>query len=418
MLTVDDNEVLCRVGPGTPMGNLFRRFWIPAAMTEELVENDGTPLRVRLLGEDLVCFRDTSGRVGLLHERCPHRRTSLALGANEQCGLRCLYHGWKFDVDGNCVDTPGEPPDSKLKERVKAVSYPVIEKGGVIWTYMGPAEEKPAFPDYQFLNMPEGHYMVAKTQEECNYAQGLEGTIDTVHAGALHRTVRWHDEGQLPHEQVLFADLEVQYTNYGFRYAGLRELPDGSKHARVTAVPFPFFTFIPPDGTSGVRVNRRLINAWVPRDDTSTWHMQWFIDPVHPIDKEYRKKETGVHFNPDYTKKIGYKEWYGQDREMMKKGHFSGIIGVVMEDHAVVETMGPISDRENENLGQSDRAIVAWRRMMIKAARALEQTGELPEILTNPSIDFAAIKSYEEIVPPGHDWKNDIPLEEIFEPAE
>jgi phenylpropionate dioxygenase-like ring-hydroxylating dioxygenase large terminal subunit len=415
MLTVEDNETLCRVGPGTEMGELFRRFWIPAAMSAELPERDGTPLRVRLLGEDLVCFRDTEGRIGLLEERCPHRRTSLALGANERCGLRCLYHGWKFDVEGNCVDTPGEPPNSTLKERVKAVAYPTIERGGMIWAYMGPPEDRPRFPEYEFLNMPEGHFMVSKVQEECNYAQGLEGTIDTVHAGALHRTVRWHDEGKLAHEQVLYADVDVEHTNYGFRYAGLRKLPDGSTHTRVTIVPFPFFTFIP---SPGAMRGRRLVNAWVPRDDTSTWHTQWFFNREEPVDVEFRKKESGVLFNPDFTKKIGYDEWYGQDRAAMKTTNFSGITGVVMQDHAVVETMGPISDRENEHLGQSDIAIVTWRRMLIKAARNLARTGELPEILTNSSIDFSAIKSYEEIIPPGRDWKNDLQLEEMFAPAE
>lgn len=418
MLTREDNEILCRVGPGTPMGGLFRQFWIPALLGEELVESDGKPVRVKLLGEDLVCFRDTDGRIGLLHERCPHRRTSLALGANERCGIRCLYHGWKFDVEGNCVDTPGEPATSTLKDRVKAVAYPTVERGGVIWTYMGPRETMPAFPEYEWVNIPEGHYMAAKTQEECNYAQGLEGTIDTAHAGCLHRTVRWHDEGVLPHEQVLTAEVDVEYTNYGFRYAGQRELPDGSKHSRITAVPLPFFTLIPPDGTAGIRKHRRLVNAWVPRDDTSTWHVQWFFDPVNPIDKEYRKRETGVLFNDDYTKKIGFAEWYGQDRELMKNHHFSGITGVVMEDHAVVETMGPISDRENENLGQSDIAVVAWRRIMLRAAKAFARTGELPEILTSADIDFGKIQSYEEIVPAHVDWKEALPLEKMFEPAD
>ena len=329
MLTVEDNETLCRVGRGTEMGELFRRFWIPAAMSAELPERDVTPLRVRLLGEDLVCFRDTEGRVGLLEERCPHRRTSLALGANERCGLRCLYHGWKFDVEGNCVDTPGEPPNSTLKQRVKAVAYPTIERGGMVWAYMGPPEDRPRFPEYEFLNMPEGHFMVSKVQEECNYAQGLEGTIDTVHAGALHRTVRWHDEGRLAHEQVLYADVDVEHTNYGFRYAGLRKLPDGSTHTRVTIVPFPFFTFIP---SPGAMRGRRLVNAWVPRDDTSTWHTQWFFNREEPVDVEFRKKESGVLFNPDFTKKIGYNEWYGQDRAAMKTSNFSGITGVVMQD--------------------------------------------------------------------------------------
>ena len=392
------------------MGELMRRFWVPAALSEELVEPDGTPRRVRLLGEDLVAFRDTNGRVGLLEERCPHRRTSLALGANEKCGLRCLYHGWKFDVDGNCLDTPGEPPESNLKKNVKAIAYPTIEKGGVIWAYLGPKNEQPAFPEYEFLNMPKGHCEVFKYQEDCNYAQAVEGTIDTVHAGCLHRTVRWDDPGQLPHEQVLYADLDVEYTNYGLRYAGLRRLPDGSTHARVTQLPLPFFTFIPPDGTQTTRRNRRLVNAFVPRDDTSTWHMQWFFDPTRPIDRAFRIGESGLKLDKDYRKIVGIDQWYGQDREAMKTKFFAGIVGVVLQDHAVVETQGKITDREHEHLGKSDLAVIAWRRTMLKAARTLAETGTRPPILTTPDIAWQDIKGVEQVLAPGTDWKSEIPL--------
>ncbi|MBL8549557.1 MAG: aromatic ring-hydroxylating dioxygenase subunit alpha [Hyphomonadaceae bacterium] len=414
MLTKEDNDLLCRVGPGTPMGELMRRFWMPAVMSEELPEPDGKPVKVRLLGEDLVAFRDTEGRVGLLDARCPHRRASMALAANEKCGLRCLYHGWKFDVHGKCVDTPGEPPNSRIKEVVRAKAYPTVEKGGMIWAYMGPPEQRPVFPDYEFLNMAPGHSAVFKIQEECNYAQAVEGTIDTVHAGALHRSVRWDDPGTVPHEQVLYAQLEVEPTQYGFRYAGLRALPDGRTHTRITQVTLPFFTFIPPDGTQTDRKHRRLVNAFVPRDDTTTWHTQWFFDQARPIDVAFRLKEGGLQLNPDYTKKIGLKEEYGQDRERMKTKNFSGIVGVVMEDHAVVESQGVITDRENEHLGQSDVAIVTWRRILMKAARTLAETGKLPPALANPAIPWGDVKGVECVVDKGKGWREEVPLAPEF----
>jgi len=414
MLTAEDNEILTRVGSGTPMGELFRRFWIPAVMSEELPENDGKPVRVLLLGERLVAFRDSNGKVGLLDELCPHRRTSLALGANEKCGLRCLYHGWKFDVEGKCVDTPAEPVGSTLKDRVRARAYPTVEKGGVVWTYMGPVEQRPPFPDYEWLNMPAGHSMVFKVQEDCNYAQAVEGTIDTAHAGCLHRTVRWDDPGALPHEKVLQAGLEVEYTKYGMRYAGLRNLPDGRTHARITIAPLPFFTIIPPDTSEAVRSTRRMANAFVPRDDTSTWHMQWFFDATKPVDRAYRIKEGGLEVVDDYRKKISIDNWYLQDRKMMKEENFSGIKGILVQDHAVVETQGRITDRTREHLGTSDVAVVAWRRILIRAAKALLQSGEAPAAVTDDTIPWQDIKGAEVILPAGQNWKDALPLPKEF----
>jgi phthalate 4,5-dioxygenase len=410
MLSAQDNEILTRVGPKTSMGELMRRFWIPALLSEELPDNDGTPVRVLLLGERLVAFRDSLGRVGLLDEQCPHRRTSLALGANEQCGLRCLYHGWKFDVEGRCVDTPAEPADSTLKDRVRAKAYPTLEKGGVVWTYMGPLQQRPAFPDFEWLNMPAGQSQVFKVQEDCNYAQAVEGTIDTAHAGCLHRSVRWHDPGRLPHEKVLQTGLEVEYTKYGMRYAGLRALPEGQTHARITLAPLPFYTLIPPDTKDPVRGTRRMANAFVPRDDTSTWHVQWFFDQTRPVDRAFRLKEAGLELGQDYRKKVSIDNWYLQDRQMMKTQNFSGLTGVLVQDHAVVETQGPITDRTQEHLGASDAAVVAWRRIMIRAAKALAETGIAPPAATDPSIPWRALQGAELILPAGQQWQQALPL--------
>jgi phenylpropionate dioxygenase-like ring-hydroxylating dioxygenase large terminal subunit len=412
MLTAEDNTMLTRVGAGTPMGELMRRFWIPALLSHEIAEPDSAPVRVVLLGERLVAFRDSNGRVGLLDEQCPHRRASLALGANERCGLRCLYHGWKFDVDGNCVDTPAEPVNSSLKDRVKAKAYPTIDKGGVVWTYMGPADSRPPFPEYEWLNLPPGHCQAFKIQEDCNYAQAVEGTIDTAHAGVLHRSVRWDDESPFPHEQVLQTGLEVEYTKYGMRYAGLRKLADGSTYTRITITPMPFLTMIPPDTTHPVRATRRMANAFVPRDDTSTWHVQWFFDQTQPVDREFRIKEGGLQLHDDYRKKVNIDNWYGQDRKMMKEKNFSGITGIVIQDHAVVETQGRIVDRTTEHLGTTDVAVVAWRRQMLRAAKALAANGERPAMLTDPTIPWSSIHATELVLPPGKDWKDAVPLDQ------
>ncbi|HVW70578.1 MAG TPA: Rieske 2Fe-2S domain-containing protein [Steroidobacteraceae bacterium] len=414
MLSAEDNEILTRVGPKTPMGELMRRFWVPALMSEEIAENDGTPVRVLLLGERLVAFRDTQGRVGLLEESCPHRRTSLALGANEQCGLRCLYHGWKFDVEGRCVDTPAEPVGSTLKDRVRAKAYPTVEKGGVVWTYMGPPDQRPPFPDYEWLNMPAGHSMVFKVQEDCNYAQAVEGTIDTAHAGCLHRSVRWHDPGVLPHEKVLQAGLEVEYTKYGLRYAGLRGLPGGGTYARITIAPLPFYTIIPPDTKDPVRSTRRMANAFVPRDDTSTWHMQWFFDQTRPVDRAFRIREAGLEIVEDYRKKASVDNWYFQDRQMMKNETFSGLRGVLVQDHAVVETQGRITDRTTEHLGTTDVAVVAWRRLMIRAAKELASSGGAPAAVTDQFIPWRQLQAAEVILPPGQSWQQAVPLQKEF----
>src|ERR1700722_15299749 len=182
MLTPADNERLTRVGPGTPMGNLFRRYWIPAALSEQLADPDGAPLRVRLLGEDLVAFRDTDGNVGLVSAFCPHRRAPMFFGRNEDCGLRCVYHGWKFDTTGACVDMPSEPPDSLFKTKVSIEAYPTWEGGGVIWAYLGPKELQPAPPDHELVRAPATHRYVSKTFQDCNYLQALEGGIDPTHA--------------------------------------------------------------------------------------------------------------------------------------------------------------------------------------------------------------------------------------------
>ncbi|MCL6593831.1 MAG: Rieske 2Fe-2S domain-containing protein, partial [Alicyclobacillus sp.] len=228
MLSREDNERLCRVGPDTPMGKALRRYWIPALLSEELPEPDCPPVRVRLLSEDLIAFRSTSGQVGLVDEWCPHRRASLFWGRNEEEGLRCVYHGWKFNCAGDCVDMPNEPEDSRFKEKVKLKAYPTFEAGGIIWTYMGPPELQPPVPDYEWLRAPKSHCYVSKTFEDCNWVQAMEGGLDTSHASHLHN-LDIHNKNA-PRTQSMNPKLIVEKTTYGYQYFSLRNLKDGTMY--------------------------------------------------------------------------------------------------------------------------------------------------------------------------------------------
>ena len=211
MLSREDNERLTRVGPGTPMGELMRRYWVPATLSHQIAAPDSPPVRVKLLGERLVAFRDTQGRVGLLGEQCPHRTASLFFGRNEECGLRCVYHGWKFDVEGNCVDLPSEPRDYNLQSRVKATAYPCVERGGVVWAYMGPPEHKPEFPELEWTRVPDDQRHLTRHIQECNWLQGLEGGFDLEPPFVPARRQRAHSEmGIVP------TRYEVVPTDFGF----------------------------------------------------------------------------------------------------------------------------------------------------------------------------------------------------------
>src|SRR5476649_2036995 len=223
MLSQADSDRLTRVGPGTPMGTLFRRYWLPALLSEEVPEPDGAPVRVRLLGEDLVAFRDTAGKVGLVDAFCPHRRAPIFFGRNEERGIRCVYHGWKFNRDGTCDDMPSEPPDSLFKTKVRIAAYPTHEAGGFVWTYMGPLALQPPPPDYEFLRAPETHRYPSKTLEECNWLQALEGGVDSSHATIMHN-MNIGDRSWLRDFDATVPRLDVERTDYGFTYSGVRTL--------------------------------------------------------------------------------------------------------------------------------------------------------------------------------------------------
>src|ERR1700730_2287512 len=229
MLKREDNELVTRVGPGSPMGDTMRRYWMPALLASELPGPDSDPVRVQLLGEKLVAFRDSGGTVGLVAENCPHRGASLFFGRNEESGLRCVYHGWKFDADGTCVDMPNEPAESDFRTKVKAVSYPTVERGGLVWTFMGPPDKQPPVPDLEWMRAPAGHSWVSKTFESCNYLQAMEGGPDTSHSSFLHRDL---DPSGLANPRVRSTapKLEVLNTDYGYTYASIRHLPEEKRN--------------------------------------------------------------------------------------------------------------------------------------------------------------------------------------------
>jgi phthalate 4,5-dioxygenase len=413
MLSKENNELLTRVGPGTAMGSLIRRFWLPVILSSELPDPDGTPIRIRIMGEDLVAFRNTQGRVGILEEACPHRGASLALGANEECGLRCIYHGWKFDVDGKCLERPSEPEPLRMVHKIRAVAYPTREAAGMIWVYMGPGDQPPPeFPNFQFLSWPASHVAAFKLLEDCNYAQAMEGTIDSAHAGFLHRSVPFSNKKtNFDFETDLAPKLEVELTKYGLRYGAEREIK-GKNNIRVTEVVLPFMSFIPPLGVGPI-ASRRLLNIFVPRDDYSTWNIQFFFDENKPVDVDFRIEEGGIWLDGNFRKLRNIDNWYLQDRVEMKQGQMSGIKGILTQDHAVCESQGRISDRTREHLGASDLTVVIWRRIMLQAARALSTNGALPSTLT-ANFPWEQIKASNVTCTPNLSWKEAVPLAQEF----
>jgi phenylpropionate dioxygenase-like ring-hydroxylating dioxygenase large terminal subunit len=411
MLKHEDNERLVRVGPGTPTGELFRRYWQPALLSSELPEKDGAPVRVRILGEDLIAFRDTEGRVGLVDAFCPHRRAPMFYGRNEDCGLRCVYHGWKFDVTGQCVDLPTEPPDSRMKANVKIKSYPVIEKGALVWTYMGPPGTMPPPPDYEWLRVPPESLHVSRTNEACNYLQALEGGLDTAHSSYLHNN-KLGDNSYLRTRDGA-PKLEIEKTDYGYTYVSHRRADERGAYVRV-------YRFVMPaqqmrgnvTSRTGGKPSHPKIDGhvWVPMDDETTCVYNFFYGYDRSVEFS---DEVRRHFDDDYGRgaddmipgtfwlKRNLSNDHMIDRQVQKTQTFTGIKGINTQDFALQEGMGPIVDRSKEMLGSSDRAIVTMRRMLLQATAAVAQ-GERP-LGVEPST-HCAIRPHDSFVPVGQTW--------------
>ena len=412
MLARDDNERVTRVGPGTPMGTTMRRYWLPALLAWELPEPDCPPVRVKLLGEALVAFRDSRGRLGLLDERCPHRQASLFLGRNEECGLRCVYHGWKFDVDGQCVDMMNEPPDLAFPAKIRTGAYATVEAGGIIWAYLGPAGQRPPLPHFAWTQAPPSHRHVSKVIQESNWLQGLEGGIDTSHVPILHRVLATGSArpGFNPADPFVRGGaptLELDVTDYGYRYAGLRPLAGGDVHVRAYHFILPFHQIRPARTGAGSRgFSGAAGHIWVPMDDETTMVYNWEHSTTEPLTDEDRleRRLGNGPLDVDQTtfrSKRNRENNYLLDRRVQKTETFTGIDGVNAQDRAVQESMGPVVDRTREHLGPADRAVIQARRLLLQATRTVEAGGIPPGV----EATYYTLHPGEAVVPGGTDWR-------------
>jgi phthalate 4,5-dioxygenase oxygenase subunit len=423
MLSQAENEALTHVGPGTLMGNLLRRYWTPACLSSEIAEPDGEPLRVKLFGERLVAFRDTEGKVGLLQEGCPHRGASLFFGRNEECGLRCPYHGWKFKTDGQCVDQPSEV--RSFAAQIKARSYPTHESGGMVWAYLGPPETMTPFRDFGTETLPPELQKPSKEFIDCNWVQSLDGDLDSTHISTLHQ---WHAIGDLPDDgtdrpgypsnfdSMRFwrhdpaARLEINDEFYGYRYAALRTTPNGHTHCRSYAYIMPFTAMI-----SRVPFGGRHLTI-VPADDHTTWRYSYDVQQVanprglggpgyaqHPSYPYVKPQNEGLivrHYTRDNN--------YGIDREAQKHISFTGIPEFRSHDLMVTESAQPtydgfIYDRTQEHLGSGDLAVARMHSLLLTAAKELAEQGKTPPGIGD--YDFRSIRPAEKVLEVGEDWR-------------
>jgi len=417
MLSREENELLTRIGPGTPMGELLRRYWIPSGLSQELPGPDCPPIRVKLLGERLVAFRDTHGRVGLVDEFCAHRRASLFLGRNEEGGLRCVYHGWKYNLEGNCVDMPTEPPESNFRHKIQLRAYPTVELGGVIWAYLGPKDKQPAPPRFAWTQVPEGHRYVTKVWQECNWLQPLDGGLDTVHPSFLHRNLMLNTTraGINPTNNIYMwsptvpklPKMEVELTDYGFIYATFVPLGEGGNYVLISHYVLPFHRMRATTARGDVKNSMIEGHIAVPMDDENTmdyiFRYSFGDDPVKEMEvvEEQRGRASG-EITEGFRKVRNKENNWLIDRSVQKTESYTGIEGINTQDHAVQESMGPISDRTQEHLGSTDKILIAMRRQLIQAARTVQEGGNPPGVM--PS--YYGIRPKAEILSSRGQWRD------------
>ena len=355
------------------MGRLMRRYWVPALMSSQLPRADGPPVRVRLLHERLVAFRDSSGRAALVAERCPHRGASMFFGRNEESGLRCVYHGWKFDLEGRCVDLPSEPPASTFKNKVSITAYPCIERGGLVWGYLGPPELKPAFPELEWTAVPESHRFITRHVQECNWFQGFEGGFDASHLTFLHRGDTADGSRPLP------TRYEPLSTDCGMLFGTARPHPDGAFWSvEVMALPFHKLITLQPNRPRGAHM-------WVPIDDENCMIYSIEFQPDRPLsdaemDRSHDWRYIHAENEPNSDRCIRNKDNdYLIDRDLQASGRsYTGFKGFGIQDCGIQESMGPITDRSTEHLGVSDVHLIQLRRRMLGALKSLEAGEPLP----------------------------------------
>ena len=401
MLSQENNELICRVGKGTPGGELMRQYWLPVALSSELPEPDGAPLRVRLLGEDLVAFRDSSGQVGLVGAHCPHRGASLFFGRNEEGGLRCVYHGWKFNRDGRCVDMPNAP-GSPLKDRLKHKAYPCVERAHVVWTYMGPMDPPPPLPDIPCMHLADDQVVTYKHYQEQNWLQGIEGSIDPSHGAVLHSDIDPDTVAATAAKVLKNSDLYFETANWSYETADLghaamvaawRPLNEEQNYWRLNSFFLPCYADAP---IASGQDPAGMFFIFVPIDDEHCFHYAFTWHPMRALSEHERKFAEfafEAEFVPGDPRRPG-SQWlqvnnstndYGIDREVQRTKSFSGIPIGVIQDQAITESMGPIYDRTQEHLVDADKGIALARRIFLRAAKALRDNGTTPPGVLDPA---------------------------------
>jgi phthalate 4,5-dioxygenase len=410
-MRADQNELLTRTGPGTPMGELFRRYWLPALLAAELPEPDCAPVRVKLLSERLIAFRDTQNRLGLIDEFCAHRGASLWFGRNEGSGLRCPYHGWKYDVTGQAIEVPSEPENSNFCAHVKLTSYPLVKIGDVLWTYMGDPEKQPPLPEYEFALVPQEQTYTSKRWQECNWLQAFEGGIDSSHVSFLHSGGLKNDplfKGTKGNEYNM-GDLkpyfEVADFDGGLFVGARRNAEDDTYYWRITPWVMPCFTMVPPRGDHPVHGH-----FWIPIDDENCWTWSFDYRPNRALTEPEltaMRDGQGIHAKciPGTFQPLANKDNdYLMDRAAQKAGKtYSGVEGFAMQDASLQESMGPIVDRTKENLVSTDNGIIMARHRLMRAAKALAEKGVVP-----PGVEpvHQRVRSASVVLPPDQPFKD------------
>jgi phthalate 4,5-dioxygenase oxygenase subunit len=378
-------DLLVRTGPDTAMGRLLRRYWVPVLLQSEIAEPDCPPVRVKILGEKLLAFRDSDGRAGLVDEFCAHRGVSLFLGRNEECGIRCSYHGWKYDIHGQCVELPSAP---QLAPKMSIKSYPCLERGGIVWAYMGPPDKRPDLPELEWMLLPDDHRFVTKRLQECGYLQAMEGGIDTTHASWVHRyeldadPMHKHAEANKYIRADRNAVFDVEQAPHGLTFFGRRNGEPDTHYWRVTQWIFPWFTLIPPFGPHALGGH-----IWVPIDDENCW--AWSINflPDRPLPEEElaaMRAGQGIHvkYIPGTFRPLANQsnDWLIDRKAQKDKRSFSGVEGFSIQDASLQESMGRLQDYSREHLVATDKPIVMTRRALYNAAIALAEGVDPPAL--------------------------------------
>ncbi|NIF87239.1 Rieske 2Fe-2S domain-containing protein [Burkholderia sp. Cy-637] len=404
MLRKEQNDLLTQTGAGKPMGELFRRYWLPALLSEEVAQAGGAPVRLQLLSERMLAFRDSEGKLGLIDEFCAHRGVSLWFGRNEEGGIRCPYHGWKYDVNGRCMEVPSEPAESGFCERIKLKSYPLVERGGIVWVYMGPPEDQPPLPEFEFATLPLGCSFITKRLQESNWLQALEGGVDSSHVSFLHSASLHRDplfkgaKGNQYNLNDLSPVFEVVDAEGGLFIGARRNAENEQYYWRITPWVMPCFTLVPPRGDHPVHGH-----FWVPIDDEHCWAWSFDYHPTRELTEaevNAMKEGHGIHVKyipGTYLPLQNKGNDYLMDRESQRAGlTYSGVEGIGMQDASLQESMGPIQDRTRENLVSTDNGIIMVRNRLMKAARALAEQGQLPP---GRDADAQRIRSVATVLP-------------------